>query len=58
MNGLASKVLFEGQADEYAEIINHNAICHEDCVEVLKAVAKLKNTGHSNESIINKLLRN
>lgn len=55
IKGLADKVLFEGEADEFAEIINLNAICHDDCMEILKVVASLKNEGKSNKNIIDTL---
>lgn len=54
-NGFAKKVLFEGEADEYASIINDNPISHDDCIKILKAVAKLKRLGYSNKLIIDRL---
>jgi hypothetical protein len=53
--GLAEKVLFEGEADVYASIINDYPISHDDCIEILKVVAKLKSLGYSNKLIINRL---
>ncbi|MFD0587693.1 hypothetical protein ACFQZE_06735 [Paenibacillus sp. GCM10027627] len=35
----ASKVLFEGEADEYAQIINAYPICHDDCMQILRVIA-------------------
>lgn len=55
--GLAKKVLFEGEADEYAAIINDYPISHDDCLEILKVVAKLKSVGYSNELIIERMRR-
>jgi hypothetical protein len=56
LNISAKEVLFEGQADEYAQIIASYPICHEDCIEILKVVALIKNNrGCSNEQITNKL---
>lgn len=55
--GLAEKVLFEGEADNYAAIINDYAISHNDCMEILKVVARLKNVGYSNDLIIARLTR-
>lgn len=57
IKGLADKVLFEGEADEYAEIIDLNVICHDDCMEILRVVASLKNKGKSNKIIIDKLMQ-
>ncbi|QRV11391.1 hypothetical protein JR311_20430 (plasmid) [Bacillus velezensis] len=54
---LAEKILFEGEADEYASIIENNQISHDDCIEILKAVAKLKGTGLSNKILIDRLTR-
>lgn len=55
--GLAEKVLFEGEADAYASIINDYPVGHDDCIEILKVVAKLKSHGYSNELIIRRLTR-
>lgn len=55
--GLAEEVLFKGEADEYASIINDNPISHDDCIEILKVVAKLKSMGYSNNLIIDRLKR-
>lgn len=52
----AEEVLFEGQADEYAQMIASYPMCHEDCIEILRVVAKFKSDGISNETIINRLL--
>lgn len=52
----AKDILFEGEADEYAQIINAYPICHQDCVEILRWVARLKGDGLSNEMIINRLM--
>ncbi|MCY7911204.1 hypothetical protein MOB65_20320 [Bacillus inaquosorum] len=54
---LAEKILFEGQAAEYASIIENNTISHEDCIEILKVVAKLKGLGYSNKLLIDRLTR-
>jgi hypothetical protein len=53
--GLTEKVLFKGEADEYASIINDNPISHDDCISILKVAVKLKSIGCSNELIINRL---
>lgn len=53
----AKDVLLEGEADEYAQIINAYPICHRDCVEILRWAARLKGDGLSNEIIINRLMR-
>lgn len=53
---LAEKVLFEGEADEYALIIKDYPICHNDCMEILKAAALLKGSGFSNKLILDRLL--
>lgn len=55
--GLAKQVLFEGEYDEYASIIDNHPICHDDCIEILKVVAKMKTMGLSNELIISRLRR-
>ncbi|TVX93034.1 hypothetical protein [Paenibacillus agilis] len=39
MEGLADMVLSEGQADEYARLLNDYPICHDDAIAILKAVA-------------------
>ncbi|MBX4152225.1 hypothetical protein [Paenibacillus lautus] len=54
----ASKVLFDGEADEYAGILAHYPICHDDCIEILRHVARLKSVGFSNEKIIERMLYN
>jgi hypothetical protein len=56
-NGLANKVLFEGEIDEYASIINDYPISHDDCIKILKLAAKLKNVGYSTEMIMDRLIR-
>lgn len=56
--GLAEKVLFEGEADEYASIINYFPISHDDCITILKVAAKLKSVGFSNEFIIQRMRHN
>lgn len=52
---MESTVLFKGEADEYASIINSNPISHDDCIEILKEVANLKRLGYSNKLIINRI---
>lgn len=41
----AKDVLFKNQDDEYAQIIASYPICHEDCIEILKVAALLKDRG-------------
>lgn len=53
--GLSEKVLFDGEADDYAAIINDYPICHDDCVKILKTAARLKSVGYSNEQIIERM---
>jgi hypothetical protein len=55
--GLAEKVLFKGEDDEYASIINDYPICHDDCIDILKVAARLKSIGYSNELIISRMER-
>lgn len=52
----ANKVLFEGEADEYAGIIAHYPICHDDCMDILRVAAKLKSVGLSNQKIIERMM--
>lgn len=54
---LAGKILFEGQAAEYASMIENNSISHDDCIEILKVVVKLKGLGCSNKLLIDRLIR-
>lgn len=56
--GLAEKVLFDGEADEYASIINDYPISHNDCITILKVAAKLKRLGYSNDLLIERMKHN
>lgn len=53
----AMDVLFEGEADEYADILAHYPICHDDCIDILKVAAKLKSIGFSNQKIIERMMQ-
>jgi hypothetical protein len=54
---MAEKVLFEGEADEYAAIIKDYPISHDDCIKILKLASKLKSVGYSTEMIMDRLIR-
>lgn len=53
----ATSILFEGEADEYASVINDYPISHKDCLEILKAAAVLKGKGISTEVLIDRMIR-
>lgn len=55
LDRIANKVLFEGESDEYAAIINDYPISHDECIKILKVAARLKSVGYSSEMIIDKL---
>lgn len=38
----SKEILFEGEADEYAQIISRYPISHDDCIAVLKVIAEVK----------------
>lgn len=52
----ANEVFFDGEADEYAGIIVHYPISHDDCIEILSYAAKLKSLGFSNRKIIERMM--
>ncbi|ALS22184.1 hypothetical protein [Paenibacillus naphthalenovorans] len=53
----AKDVLFDGEVDEYTQILNAYPISHQDSIEILRWVARLKGNGLSNDMIINRLMR-
>ncbi|MFC8685942.1 hypothetical protein [Brevibacillus porteri] len=57
LNVKTEEVLFEGQVDENAQIIASYPMSHENAIEILTVVVKLKSDGISNENIISRLTR-